>query len=287
MPPALPDMPRKALAKAVRNRIAGDDFDRVHNRIWHTPGERWFGPSDAIWRVHADTSMFIGGIRALLLQSLHPVAMWGVSEHSGFRGDPWGRLHRTSTFLAMTTYGSVPDAERSIAAVRSIHRRVQGTMPDGRRYSAEDPHLLQWIHIAEIDSFLVAHQRFGRQPLTATESDDYVAQSGLVAEKLGVVEVPGSVAEMADMISSFRPELTGSPAAHDAAALLLRDPPLPAIARIGYAPLAAGAVSLLPVWARTALGLPTLPVTDRLLIQPLARSMSSAFRWALSGPQSA
>src|SRR5204862_8303005 len=117
-------LPRTTLAKAVRDRIAGVDFEQAHAAIWHTAGPRWFTEADPIWRVHADASMFVGGIRALLLQSMHPTAMLGVSEHSGFRGDPWGRLQRTSTYLATTTYGAVEDAERSIRIVRAIHKRV-------------------------------------------------------------------------------------------------------------------------------------------------------------------
>ena len=116
--------PRAYLARAVRERIAGD-FEAQHADLAN--GERWFTEQDAIWRVHADTSMFIGGIRALLLQSLHPVAMQAVAEHAGFREDFWGRFQRTSKHLALTTYGTVPDAERTIAAVRAIHRRVTGT----------------------------------------------------------------------------------------------------------------------------------------------------------------
>ena len=282
---ALLAWPRATLAKAIQDRIAGSDFEAIHAKIWHTPGERWFTEDDAIWRVHADTSMFIGGIRALLLQSLHPVAMWGVSEHSGFRSDPWGRLQRTSAFLATTTYGTIADAERSIAIVKAIHRRVNGTMADGRTYAADDPHLLQWIHVASVDSFLTAHQRFGQQPLTSDEADDYVAQSAVVAEKLGVIKAPRTVDELQAAIREYRPELTGSEQANEAAALLLRDPPLPAVARIGYTALAAGAVSLLPPWARTQLRLPTLPIADRLVAQPLAQTMSSTIRWALSGAE--
>ncbi len=103
----------------------------MHERIWYTRGPRWFGEQDPIWRIHADTSMFVGGIRALLLRSLHPVGPCWVSQHSGFPGDPWGRLHRTSRFLATTTYATIADAERSIAIVRAIHRRVKGTASTG------------------------------------------------------------------------------------------------------------------------------------------------------------
>ena len=93
--------------------------------------------------------------------------MAGVAAHSGYKGDPWGRLQRTSTFLATTTFGTVEHAEAIIARVRAIHERVRGTAPDGRPYAASDPHLLRWVHITEVDSFLVAYQRFGAEPLTA------------------------------------------------------------------------------------------------------------------------
>ena len=151
--------PRASTAKAVRERVAGD-FEAQHAEIWRT-GERWFNEHDAIWRVHGDTSMFIGAIRALLLQSLHPVAMQAVAEHAGFHADFWGRFQRTSRYVALTTYGTVPDAERAIAARTSnpsaSHRHDPGWQP----YSADDPHLLMWVHVAEVDSFLRAFQAFG------------------------------------------------------------------------------------------------------------------------------
>ena len=124
------DVRRKQLAEAVRDRIAGPEFRSPRADLVHA-GAALVHREDPIWRVHADTAMFVGGIRALLLQSLHPVAMLGVSQHSGFRGDPWGRLQRTSRFLATTTYGTIADAERSIRIVRAIHSRVQGTTPAG------------------------------------------------------------------------------------------------------------------------------------------------------------
>jgi uncharacterized protein (DUF2236 family) len=104
--------------------------------------------------------MFPAGIRALLLQSLHPLAMAGVAAHSGYKGDPWGRLQRTSEFLATTTFGTIEHAEQQIARVRRIHERVRGTAPDGRAYAASDPHLLRWVHVTEADSFLTAFQRY-------------------------------------------------------------------------------------------------------------------------------
>ncbi|MCW2811316.1 MAG: hypothetical protein JWP61_1774 [Friedmanniella sp.] len=282
-PAALLDLPRASLARAVRGRIAGEDFEQAHARIWYAPGPRWFTEDDVIWRVHADTAMFIGGIRALLLQSLHPVAMHGVSEHSAFRTDPWGRLQRTSTFLATTTYGPIPDAERQIRIVRAVHKRIVGVTPDGEPYAASDPHLLGWVHLAEMDSFLAAHQSFGSARLDPAEADTYVAQSAVVAEKLGVQDAPRTVAEMEAQLRAYAPELRMSPAARDTIDLLLRQPPLTGPARAGYSVLAAAAVSILPLWARTALSLPALPLTDRVLIRPLARSALAAIRWSLAG----
>jgi uncharacterized protein (DUF2236 family) len=273
---------RTELAQAVRDRIAGPEFKAAHQRIWYTPGPRWFSEQDPIWRIHLDTSMFVGGIRALLLQSLHPVAMLGVSQHSGFRGDPWGRLQRTSRFLATTTYGTIADAERTIASVRAIHRRVKGTST-GQPYRADDPHLLGWIHAAEVESFLITYRVFGAEPLAETDADAYVRQCGFVAAKLGVVNPPQTVAELDEVLAGYRPELGLSPAAKQAAEMMLKDPPLAGPQRFGYAILAAGAVSTLPAWARATLLLPTLPATDRLVTRPLTRTALSTIRWALSG----
>src|SRR5213078_670709 len=114
-------------------------------------GERWFAEGSPIRRVHGDSSMFIGGIRALLLQSLHPLAMAAVAAHSGYRGDPWGRLQRTSAFLAVTTYGVAEDAQAAVDRVRGIHEKVRGSTPEGEPYHAADPRLLGWVHAAETE----------------------------------------------------------------------------------------------------------------------------------------
>lgn len=276
------DRSRKGLARAVRDRVAGPEAEEVRQQIWDAPGPRWFTEADAIWEVHADTAMFVGGIRALLLQSLHPMAMLGVSEHSDFRQDPWGRLQRTSHYLATTTFGTIPDAERSIRIVRAIHTRVKGTAADGRPYRADDPHLLMWVHVTEFDSFLSSHQMFGRRRLSNARADDYVRQTGLAAAKLGVLDPPQTVAELNRCLDGYRPELTLSGPAKETADLLLRTPPLGGPARLGYQVLATGAISILPAWARAELLLPTLPASDRIIARPLARSALATIRWALS-----
>ncbi len=178
------------------------NFEAQHAEIWRD-GQRWFSEEDAIWRVHADASMFIGAVRALLLQALHPVALQAVVDHAGFQRDFWGRFQRTSKYVALTTYGTVPDAERAIAIVRAIHRRVRGTTPDGRPYSADDPHLLMWVHVAEVDSFLRAFQAFGDGALTPADADEYVRQAGSVAARLGVIDPPATVAELTSIMESY------------------------------------------------------------------------------------
>src|SRR5215218_5855566 len=176
---------QRQLGKLLRSKVAGDDAPARAQRIWGAEGERWFTPQDPVWRVQADAAMFPAGITSLLLQSLHPMAMAGVAGHSGYKGDPWGRLQRTSHYLATTTFGTVQDAEASIARVRAIHERVRGRDPRGRPYHAADPHLLGWVHVAEAHSFLAAYQRYAVEPLTAAQADTYVTQSALVAERLG------------------------------------------------------------------------------------------------------
>lgn len=246
---------RRSAAEAVRARVGGDDRAARERRVWQREGPRWFGPSDPIWRVHKDPAMFVGGLRALVVQSLHPLAMAGVDEHSGYRGDPWGRLQRTSLYIATTTYGCVDDAEAMIRAIRQIHRGVTGTAPDGRPYAAADPHLLAWVHAAECHSFLVTHQTFGRQPLEPAEADSYVAQLGSVSERLGFAGAPRSVAELEATLARYRPELRATPAAVRTVRYVLDEPELPLAARPAYGALAAGALATTPGWAREDLGL--------------------------------
>lgn len=275
---------RDRLGQAIFHRVAGPDGARHRDRIHGRPGPRWFEPDSAIVRVHGDASMFVGGIRALLLQSLHPAAMRAVSEHSGYRGDMWGRLARTSRFLAVTTFGTAEDAQQAVDVVRAIHDRISGTMPDGSSYAASDPHLLRWVHVAEIDSFLRAHQRYGAAPLDAAGRDEYVAQTAEVARRLGVVDPPTTEAGLAAVLADYRPELRGTPEAREAVTYVLLRPPLPLLARPAYGVLAAAAVGLMPAWTRLPLRLPWLPVTERTVVRVLGGAAVDTVRWAMTPP---
>jgi uncharacterized protein (DUF2236 family) len=283
---------RRRLGQALRDRVAGPDAERRAHAIWLAPGERHFAPEDPICRVQGHAGMYAGGIRALLLQSLHPLAMAGVGEHSGYRGDPWGRLQRTSEFLAMTTFGPVEEAEKVLERINRVHTTVQGADHRGRPYDATDPHLLRWVHVAEIDSFLLAHQRYSRTPLTPSEADRYVEQAAWAAGRLGVSDPPLTVADLDAQLAAYRPELETTPGAMDVARFLLHEPPLPRIARPGFWLLAAGAVEMLPDYARELLDLrlpgPLRAADDlalRVVARPMGRVGTAAVRWALSDPE--
>ncbi|HET9827494.1 MAG TPA: oxygenase MpaB family protein [Nocardioidaceae bacterium] len=274
---------RTTIGDRLFERVAGPEGPHRRDRIHGSAGPRWFEEGSPIQQVHGDASMFVGGIRALLLQSLHPLAMAGVMDHSGFQGDPWGRLQRTSYFLAVTTFGTVPDAKKMVAAVRRVHETVVGTAPDGRPYSASDPNLLRWVHVAELDSFLAAHQRYGARPLDAEGRDTYVAQAARVAEELGIDDPPRSEGELREMLRAYRPELQSTPEARRTARFLILNPPLPLPARVPYGGLAASAVALMPVWARRKLLLPYLPVTERVVVGTVGTVLTRTIRWALVG----
>lgn len=273
---------RGAAERAIFLRVAGPDATATRARIHETPGPRWFERGSPVQRVHGDASMFVGGLRALLLQSLHPLAMAGVAAHSGYRGDPWGRLQRTSTFIAVTTFGTADDAERAVAAVRAVHERVRGRAADGRPYRASDPELLRWVHVAETQSFLVAHQSFGRDPLDAQGCDEYVAQAAVVGRALGVVDVPLTRRELDAAVEWYRPALSLTPAALDAARFLLVEPPLPWPARPAYAGLALAARESLPAWARA--GMPRVRGLPARWARPAGATVTRLIRWALPSP---
>lgn len=239
-----------------------------------------FGPASVAWRVHGDSSMLIGGLRALFLQTLHPLAMAGVADHSDYSDDPWGRLHRTGRFVGGTTFGSTKTAEGLIRRVRAIHGRVVGEAPDGTPYSANDPRLLLWVHVTEVDSFLRAYLRYGQGRLTDAECDRYVAEMAEIARRLGAEDVPETVAELDACIEGFRPECHYGRQARDGMRFLLL-PPVPLALRGAYGLITAAAIGLLPGWSRTMLRLPMPPGLDPLAIRPAATFLTRAIGWLM------
>lgn len=274
------ELVRHAIADALRDAVAGDDAMARRAAIVDAPGERWFAPDSAVVRVHSDSSMFIGGMRALLLQSLHPLAMAGVAQHSDYKNDPWGRLQRTAEFLAATTFGPTDVAQHAVDRVNAIHRTVVGHAADGRPYAANDPHLLRWVHVTEIDSFLRAYQEYGQHPLEPHECDEYVRGMALIARKLGVTAPPESMRGLRDQIAMFRTEIRATPESHEVVRWLLVQPPVSAAVRIPYALISSAAVALLPAWARAELRIPYLPGMDTLISRPVGSLVTRTIRWA-------
>jgi uncharacterized protein (DUF2236 family) len=283
----LTDAIRRQIGAAVLERaVAPQGQERLKRpRPRVTEAERWFSADRPIRQVHSDSSMFVGGIAALLLQSVHPLAMAAVADHSGYRGDPWGRLQRTTHFIAATTFGTQAYATTAIAKVRAVHEHITGTAPDGRPYAASDPHLLRWVHVAEITAFLSAYAAYGSEPLDQAGRDGYVADMARIAIELGVPEPPRTEAEVAATLEEYRPELAGTPQAREAARFLMVKPPLPLMFRPVYASLAVAAVSLLPRWTRRELRLGSLPPAEAVLVRPAGRLAVKAIRWGLSAPR--
>jgi uncharacterized protein (DUF2236 family) len=230
----------------------------------------FFGPASVTWRVHADPSFSVGGLRALLLQALHPVAMDGVARFSeGFTTAPWPRLIRTAAYVDTLTFGTRHEALRAVRRVRGVHRRLGATEPTtGRAYRVDDTDLLLWVHCCEVDSLLTIARRSG-VPMTDDDADRYVAEQVTAAALIGAVpeDVPSSTAELARYFERMRPQLALTAAARDAYRLVVL-PPMPAWvrfltpARPAWGTLAGLAVATLPAWARRMYRLPGLGLTD-------------------------
>ncbi|MFM8955673.1 MAG: oxygenase MpaB family protein [Actinomycetota bacterium] len=268
----------------MRARVVGPNANQRTYEIMDAPGERWFAEDRPIRLVHGDASMFIGGLRALLLQSLHPLAMAGVANYSDYRKDPWGRLQRTADFLAATSFGPADEAQKIVDRVKAVHLKVNGVASDGRKYSATDPHLLKWVHVAEIDSFLWTYQKFSKAPLDQAGRDGYVKDAAFVARQVGVVDPPETEAEMRAVIQSYRPELKSTRESRDATKYLLFKPPLPGAAKIAYWLLVLATIATLPIWTRIPLRVPYLPIVERVILRPLGYMMTAAIRWVTSTP---
>jgi len=274
---------RGSIAGNVRGLFAGDEplgddpFEMFSQPIGD-PG--LFGPDSVTWQVHSDASMLVAGVRALLLQTMHPLAMAGVAEHSDYESDPLGRLQRTGDFVATTTFGGTAEAHRAIEQVKRVHRRVNGTAPDGRPYDAQDPELLRWVHCAEVDSFQRAYQQYGRSPMRHLDVDRYISEMAVVAEALGSAPPPRTRLEMRNYFAQLQPELQPSRQARDAVRWIL-NPPLPRQVKPAYFVLAGAAVLSLPDWVRRRLLLLTPPLVGPVAVRPATRTLLGTFRWAL------
>jgi uncharacterized protein (DUF2236 family) len=234
-----------------------------------------FGPRSVVWRVHRDRVFPLAGMRSLMLQALHPLAMAGVAQHSGWKQDPFGRLAATNSYVLTTTYGDSASALAAAAWVRKVHVHVRGVDPEtGLPYAAEDPALLLWVHAAMVESVVTVAQRYGR-PLDDEDADRYVAQMVRFAEIIGVPagDVPTTVAGLRDYIESV--ELRqATPAAKDAIGVVLDPPELDPELRELWHDLGQVAISTLPVWARDMYGL-AMPPPELMEREPVRQMLGA------------
>lgn len=242
-----------------------------------------FGPDSVTWTVHGHPSGIIGGFSSLMLQSLHPLAMAGVAEHSDYRRDPFGRLSRTASFVAATTYASTEVAEAVIDHVNHVHTFINGVAPDGRPYSALDPDLLRWVHVAEMVSILNAHRRYHPFPVRGADLDRYFDETAIVVEKLGGTDIPRNRAEVRRYLRDVRGDLECGSQAKEAMAFLMTpigdDPVSKGVSSI----LIQAAVDLLPTWAQRMHGIHRPPGFDALTVRPAAFSLVQTLA-VLMGP---
>ena len=246
----------------------------------HPRDDGLFGPQSIVWRVNRDRCFPLAGIRSLMVQALHPLAMAGVAQHSTWKQDPFGRLAATSSYLLTTTYGDTKSALEAAAWVRKVHVHVRGTDPEtGLPYSAEDPALLLWVHAGMVDSVVDIVRRYGRT-LDAGDADRYVAEMVRFAEIVGVPreEVPATVESLRRYLESV--ELRrATPAAKEAIAIVLDPPDLDAETRDLWHDLGQVAVGTLPQWALDMYGFaaPPAELMEREPVRQLLGALDLAF----------
>lgn len=232
------------------------------------------GPDSVSWRVIGDAAVFVGGIRALLVQTAHPEVVAGVDEHSRYRSDPLGRLSRTSSYVTATTYGAMPEVEAAVAAVRRAHRGVAGRSARGVAYGAAQPAMAAWVHNVLTDSFLAAHQAYGATPLTDDEADRFVAEQTRVGALLDASPMPTTASELRRWVVEH-PALARS-GAQERSLGFLAGPPLPFPVAAAYRVLLEAASATVPPSIAEPAGL-----TARAGAEDVGRLAVGALRWAL------
>lgn len=225
-----------------------------------TPDLGLLGPSSVAWTVVGHPMSLVGGMRALLVQTLHPLAMAGVAQHSDFEARALDRLRRTAYYVTATTFGDTATARRAVDRIQRIHRRVHGIDPvTGKPYSADDPDTQLWVHCTEWHSFLAAYRVFGDTALTPEQEDQYLAEGAVIGSLLGTPResVPASTAQYREYFAAVRPQLCVSEASRKALTFVQR-PPIERATLHLQPPmrlLAAAAVALMPGYLRTLAGL--------------------------------
>jgi uncharacterized protein (DUF2236 family) len=248
----------------VTGQRTTEGIEDIQGRTDHAD-DGLFGPTSVTWRVQLEPVLWIAGMRALLLQSLHPRVMRATYQNSALF-DPkkaWPRFQRTVGFVGTRTFGSRADVESAATRVRRLHATLRGREPDGTEFSLDEPENLLWVHNAEIDSYVDVARRAG--VVDDAEADAYVAESVRAAEVVGLdpAGVPASRRELAAYFDRVRPELRlTDEARRGVGGLLTPQPSAPTGIALSLSSIAALSFATLPRWARRMYGLPGLPTTD-------------------------
>lgn len=279
------DFIRGKAASGFRSIVSGepDGAPEWVQQLAHGTDEGFFGPGSAAWTVHGSLPTIVGGVRALLMQALHPGALAGVDEHSRYEEDPLGRLAGTTQWLTVVTFGDRAMAERECARVRGMHRKVKGEYGNARGenvpYSADDADLLRWVHVAFADSFLATHLVWGGE--IPGGPDQYVREWAIAGEMVGVENPPRSYMELQDQLRGYRSDFMGGERAQRTARFV-RNAPVPLAAKAPYSMLYAGAAATMGSYERSLLNVPTIPLT---VVKPAVSALLRSLGWVL-GPTS-
>jgi uncharacterized protein (DUF2236 family) len=248
--------------------------------ICDDPALAYFPVNGVARLVHGDlTSMIVGGLGSLFLQMLHPHAMAGVAQHSRYQHDAAGRLLQTANFIGHTTYGTKTAAFMDIERVRAVHEAVVGVADDGVAYSANDPHLLLWVHVCEALMFLDAYRAYGTVPLSASSLDEYVNEMAQLGRDLGIAAPPTTYAGLLAAFEDFRPELRLCDDGRVARDFLFHDYAATPLQRWVMQRFIAASLRLMPSWARDLLEVDTPRPIDTIAGEPILRLLGATTRF--------
>ena len=276
----------RSVVGSMKNRVVGATtalFSHgprpLEHTLDHAPDPGLLGPDSVSWKVIGDAAAFVGGIRALIVQTAHPEVVAGVEQHSRYREDPLGRLTRTSFYVTETTYGAMPEVERAVEMVRRAHRPVHGRSERDLPYSAGQPELAAWVHNVLTESFLAAYQAYGPAALTPDEADRFVEEQTRVGALLGADPMPTTAEALTAWVRDH-PALERTDDLRHAMEFL-RDPPLSIAVKLGYVPLFNAAVATLPRRTLDITGL-----RPRWRSREIGSAATNSLRWALGSSPS-
>jgi uncharacterized protein (DUF2236 family) len=278
---------RQLVVKAIEEQVGRHDEPHIYAEPAGDPG--LVGPGSVSWELHGDLgAVAAAGLAAIVMEILHPEVMHGVYTQSSYRTQTERRARNTFGYVMVTTFGSTDAAERTIGRVRRMHERVNGTMPDGRRYEAMDPRLIGWVHTCIPWAIMTAYDRY-RRPLSTAEKDRYLAEQAVIGRLGGAGDIPETVADLDDYVEAMRPEMAVTEQTREFLDFLtMGGGKLPSwlgpVERAQARFALRASMSLMPDWARKLTGHEHPDLAQRLLVDPSNRANAALISWAVGTP---